>query len=100
MKRTAIFAAIVLSAAVAHADPVTVEAPKAPVSAAQADAYVAKLDRAVKEVCYEAATPVVGLNYYIYLGCLKKTRADVAKKDPTGLYAGLESKGAMVVAAK
>lgn len=100
MKRIAILAAIALSAAAAHADPVLVEAPKAPVSAEQADAYVARLDLAVKEVCYAASAPVYGTNYYAYLSCLKQTRADVAKKDPTGLYAGLESTGALVVAAK
>lgn len=100
MKRIAIFAAIALSAAAAHADPVLVEAPKAPVSAEQADAYVARLDLAVKEVCYAASAPVYGTNYYAYLNCLKKTRADVAKKDPTGLYAGLESSGSVTLAAK
>lgn len=100
MKRIAFFAAAALSAGMAHADPVLVEAPKAPVSAEQADAYVAKLDKAVKDVCYAASAPVYGTNYYAYLSCLKETRADVAKKDPTGLYAGIESPSALVVAAK
>lgn len=100
MKRIAIFAAITLSAAAAHADPVLVEAPKAPVSSEQAEAYVAKLDKAVKEVCYAASAPVYGMNYYAYLSCLKQTRADVAKQDPTGLYAGLGSAGSLTLAAR
>jgi hypothetical protein len=100
MKYIAIFAAIGLSATAAHADPILVEAPKAPVSAEQAEAYVIKLERAVKEVCYQASAPLYGTNYYGYLSCLKKTRADVAQKDPTGLYAGGDSAKALVVAAK
>lgn len=100
MKRIAIFAALALSAGVAHADPVTVEAPQAPVSTEAAAAYVAKLDRAVKEVCYNEAGPVVGLAYYSYLSCIKATRAEVAKQDPTGLYAAHKPAADMVVAAR
>lgn len=100
MKRIAILAAIALVAGAAHADPVLVEAPRAPISAEQAEAYVTRLELAVKEVCYAASAPVYGTNYYSYLACLKETRADVAKKDPTGLYAGGESTGGVTLAAK
>lgn len=100
MKRIAISTVIALSAAAAHAEPVSIETPKAPVSAEAAEAYVAKLDRAVKRVCREAAGPVVGLNFYAYLACVKDTRADVARQDPTGLYAGRDSSGDLVIAAK
>lgn len=88
MKRLAILTAIALSAtAVAHAGPVTVETPKAPISVETADAYVAELEQAVKAVCYEASTAVIGVGLYRYLACVNETRADVAKQDPTGLYA-------------
>jgi hypothetical protein len=101
MKRIAIFAALALStAAVAHADPVTIEAPKAPISAEAAEAYVIKLEKAVKAVCREASAPVVGIGFYAYLECVKATRADVAKKDPTGLYAAKESADSLVIASK
>ena len=100
MKRIMIFAAILSAASMAHADPVTVSTPKAPISAEEAASYVTRLDRAVKQVCREAAAPVVGVGYYSYLACLKDTRDEVAKLDPTGLYAGGESKAAVLVAAK
>lgn len=100
MKRIAIFAAAAFLASAAHADPVSVSAPKAPVSAEAAATYVAKLDKAVKQVCREAAGPVIGVAYYGYLACIKDTRADVAKQDPTGLYAGVESQTTLVIAAK
>jgi len=100
MKRIAIFVALALSAAAAHADPVTVEAPKAPVSAEAADAYVAKLEKAVKEVCYDETRPLVGLAYYSYLKCIKATRAEVAKQDPTGLYAAHRPASDIVIAAR
>lgn len=100
MKRMMIFAATLFAASVAHADPVTVQTPKAPISAEDAAAYVANLDKAVKQVCRELAGPTVGVAYYGYLACLKDTRADVAKLDPTGLYAGSESKAGVLVAAK
>lgn len=100
MKRIAIFAAIVLSAAAAHADPVTVETPKAPVSPEAAHAYIAKLELAVKNVCFKESGPVVGLGYYSYLGCIKATRAEVAKQDPTGLFAAHVEAGEVVIAAR
>ncbi len=100
MKRIAILSAIVLSAAAAHADPVTVDAPNAPISAEAAEAYVAKLEHAVKEVCYKAASPVVGLGFYAYLDCVKATRAEVGKQEPTGLYAKRDSAVGDVFAAK
>jgi uncharacterized lipoprotein YajG len=51
MKFLAILASTAMLAGVAHADPVIVQAPKAPVTEAAAQAYVAKLEKAVKEVC-------------------------------------------------
>lgn len=99
MKRIMIFAAVATLASAAHADPVMVPAPKAPYSADQADAYVVSLEKAVKQVCREAAAPVVGLGYYSYLACIKETRAEVQKQDPTGLYAG-ESRTDLLVAAR
>lgn len=100
MKRIAILSAIVLSASVAHADPVIVEAPTAPISAEAAVAYVAELEQAVKEVCYEAASPVIGLGFYAYLDCVKATRAEVGKQEPTGLYAKRDLVAGNVFAAK
>lgn len=100
MKRTAILAAIALTGAAAHADPVSVATPKAPVTSEAAEAYVARLDKAVKEVCYDAAGPVVGLGIYAYAACLKQTRAEVARKDPTGLFAQRESEGGTAIAAR
>ncbi|MEY4785819.1 MAG: hypothetical protein RIR41_3754 [Pseudomonadota bacterium] len=96
MKILAIIAAIAISTSAAYADPVTVMAPKAPVSEQDAQDYVVRLDKAVKEVCYQAAAPMIGLNHYIYLECIKATRAKVAKDDPTGIYA---SKSAPLVLA-
>jgi len=87
MKRIAIFAALALSAGVAYADPVTVAAPKAGASAEEVSAYVDKLEVAVKRVCTSAYSPVIGINYFGYIACVKATRADVAKNEPTGLYA-------------
>ena len=98
MKRFAIFSLIALSIGAANADPVTVLAPKASASTEEKTAYVIKLDRAVKEVCYKAATPVVGVHYYAYLACLKQTRAEVGKTEPTGLYASRDSGGTTIAA--
>lgn len=100
MKRMMILAAALSAASVAHADPVSVATPKTPVSAEDAAAYVASLDKAVKRVCRKAAGPVVGLGYYTYLACIRETRAEVAKDDPTGLYAASDSRSGLVVAAK
>ncbi len=100
MKRIAIFAVAAVFAAAAHADPVTVMAPKAGASSEEVAVYVAKLEKAVKEVCYEAASPVVGLGFYGYLACLKETRAEVGKQDPTGLYAQRDSTAETVIAAR
>lgn len=99
MKRIMIFATAAMLASAAHADPVTVSAPKAPYSTDQADAYVVSLEKAVKRVCREATAPVVGLGFYSYLACIKATRAEVQKQDPTGLYAG-ESRTDLLVAAR
>lgn len=100
MKRIMILAAALSATSMAHADPVSVLTPKAPISAEDAATYVASLDKAVKRVCRKAVGPVVGVGYYGYLSCLKDTRAEVSKNDPTGLYAGSESKAGMVVAVK
>ena len=100
MKLIVILAALMLTASVAHADPVIVDAPKAPVSADAAKQYVAKLENAVKTVCYDAVAPVIGLGHYAYLDCIKATRARVAKEDPTGLYAAQFGADAVVLAAK
>ena len=100
MKRIIISAAIVLSAGAAHADPVTVMTPRAEASLAEQQAYVAALDDAVEKVCRKEHAPVYGVAFYSYRACLKDTRLDVAKKDPTGLYAGSASTGALVLAAK
>lgn len=99
MKRIMIFAFASIIALAAHADPVLVSTPKAPYSADQADAYVVSLETAIKRVCREAPAPVVGLGFYSYLSCIKETRAEVAKQDPTGLYAG-ESRMGLLVAAR
>lgn len=84
----------------AHADPVSVATPRAPVSQGEAEAYVLELDHAVKKVCSKAVAPMIGLAFYSYMNCLKATRADIATRDPTGLYALRDSKAATVVAAK
>ncbi len=100
MKRIAIIAAIALSASVAHADPVSVETPKSPITAEAAQAYIVKLDKAVKEVCHDEFAPLLGYAYLSYQACVKNTRATVAKDEPTGLYAQRGSAGAIVIAAK
>ena len=101
MKRYAILAvAAALSAGAAVADPVTVMAPKDPSSKEQATAYIAELNSAVNKVCRDAVAPVIGPAYYSYLSCVKATRAEVEKNDPTGLYASRPSKGATVLAAR
>lgn len=100
MKHIAILAVLALSAGAAHADPIFVQTPRAPVSAEAAEAYIARLDLAVKDVCYRENGPVVGLGYYSYLGCIKATRAEVAKQDPTGLYAAHVAAEGIVLAAR
>ena len=99
MKTLAIIAALALTASVAHADPVIVAAPKGQVTEAAAQAYVEKLEKAVKQVCYDAFAPAIGINHYLYLDCIKDTRQQVAKDDPTGLYAS-RSGQEIVVASK
>lgn len=97
MKTIAILAAVAVCASAAHADPVIVQTPRAPVSEIDAKAYVTQLEKAVKRVCYDASAPVLGSNHYLYLDCIKQTRAQVAKDDPTGLYAA--NRTAIVLAA-
>ncbi len=100
MKRIIISAAIAMSASAAYAEPVTVMTPKAGASLSEQQAYVAALDTAVEKVCKQEHAPVYGVAFYSYKACVKETRLDVAKKDPTGLYAASESTGALVLAAK
>jgi hypothetical protein len=97
MKFLAILAAIAVTASAAHADPVIVQTPRAPVSEQDAKTYVSELNQAVKKVCHKAAAPVIGSNHYLYLDCIKATRAQVAKDDPTGLFAA--NKAPVVLAA-
>lgn len=100
MKRFVISAATAASlVGFAHAD-VTVMTPKPPVTQDEADAYVAKLDAAVRRVCLQEFSPVIGVNYYLYGKCLKSTAADVAKKDPTGLFAARQPAESTVLAAR
>lgn len=100
MKYLAIMTAVALSVSVAHADPVAVETPKAPITAEAAQVYIAKLDKAVKEVCHDEFALLLGYAYLSYQACVKNTRATVAKDEPTGLYAQRGSAGAIVIAAK
>ena len=100
MKRFAIFAFSAAVAGAAHADPITVLTPKDPASREQAEAYVAELDRAVRKVCADTYAPIYGPSFYTFLACLKETRLEVEKKDPTGLYAGRESNAPAVLAAR
>lgn len=100
MKVLAILAAIALTASVAHADPVIVMSPKAPVSDQDAKAYIVALDKAVKKVCAKAAAPIIGSNFYSYLACIKDTRAEVAKNDLTGIYAARDTGRDLVLASK
>ena len=88
-----------LLAGAAHAD-VVVKTPPEPVSQKEAAMYVAELDDAVRRVCTKMASPIIGHNFYIYQACLRATRADVEKKDPTGLYASRESIRSTVLAAR
>ena len=99
MKRYAIPAvAMALSAGSAFADPVTVMAPTDPSSKEQVAAYIDELNSAVNKVCRDALAPVIGPAYYAYLSCVKATRVEVEKKDPTGLYASRPSKTTVLAA--
>lgn len=100
MKRIAIFAFVTMSAAAAHADPVTVLVPKAGATIEEKAAYVQRVDDAVKDVCRDEAAPIIGLSFWTYLSCVKHTREAVASKDPTGLYASREVTGGTIIAAK
>ncbi len=88
MKR--IFLAIAASASLAgaaFADQVTVQIPADVKTQAGARTYTDALNKAVVKVCRKEVGPVVGLAWYSFQTCLKDTKADVAKKDPTGIYA-------------
>lgn len=58
--------------------------------ARQVALYTAALKRAVKAECQRDATPVIGLNYYRYMACIKDTTAWLARAEPTGLFAAKE----------
>jgi hypothetical protein len=92
------FAAAILPAA-AFAD-TTVSTPKNLTSKEEVAAYVGKLEAAVKRECQKAAGPVIGVAFYAYKACIKETRAAVAEKEPTGLYAKRDSADGIVVAAQ
>lgn len=96
MRNLASLTAVAVGAAAAHADPVVVQAPRVPMSKQDPELYVSRLDKVVKDVCYQEAAPMIGLHHDIDLACIKATRAKVAKDDPTGLYA---SKAAPLVLA-
>jgi uncharacterized GH25 family protein len=91
--------AAALLPAAAFAD-TTVLTPKNLTSKEEVAAYVGQLDAAVKRECYRATGPVIGVAVYAYQACIKDTRAAVAKKEPTGLYAKADSLGGVAIAAK
>ncbi len=74
------------SAAIAEQPVREVSIPKDLTSTDSVLSYTKELDSAVKGVCRDALQPLVGLAYYNYLDCVKRTRADVAATEPTGLY--------------
>jgi hypothetical protein len=82
----------------AFADSVTVSVPANVNTQEGAAAYTSALDRAVSKVCRNAFSPVIGTNYFAYKACLVQTRLDVAKLEPTGLYASRFSKPASSLA--
>lgn len=92
-------AAVAALPAAAFAD-TTVSTPKNLTSKEEVAAYISKLEIAVKRECHKAAGPVIGAGYYAYLACIEETRAAVARKDPTGLYAKRDSLDGILVAAK
>jgi hypothetical protein len=59
MKPIIISAAIAVSEAAAHADPVTVMAHTAGASSEEVSSYLTKLDKAVHKVCWEAVEPLI-----------------------------------------
>jgi UrcA family protein len=79
------FAAAVAAPALAQS--VTVEVPKDLTNKQEVAAYKAKLDSAVAKVCRRAASPIVGLNYYVYQDCIQSKWDEVAALDPTGVVA-------------
>ena len=94
MKRfTALSLAFVALASVSLASAAIAEQPVREVSTRRIStstdsvlSYTKELDAAVKGVCRDALQPLVGLAYYNYLDCVRRTRADVAATEPTGLY--------------
>ena len=86
----------------AFADTATVSLPSNLHAPEGAAAYTAALDKAVNRVCRNEYSPLIGTNYYSYRACLAETRADVARQEPTGLYASRFSKPAssLTLAAK
>jgi hypothetical protein len=87
MKPLLIATAIALLGAGAASAEKAVSIPKNLDDPATAAAYTTELQHAVMSVCRQAATPVIGLNYFRYQSCLKTTGAALAKSEPTGLFA-------------
>lgn len=71
----------------ALAQSVTVQVPKDLTNKQEVAAYKAQLDSAVAKVCRRAASPIVGLNYYVYQDCIQSKWDEVAALDPTGILA-------------
>jgi UrcA family protein len=97
MKRLFLAATVILApalAAPAFAEPtVQVQVPANVRTEAGQKAYLDNLDRAVNRVCHRAVGPVVGVSWYTFRDCIIATKAEVAAREPTGLYAsrlGLE----------
>jgi hypothetical protein len=74
-------------AGAAFADTTTVSIPANVQTREGATAYTSALDKAVARVCRNEFSPIIGINYYNYRTCLAKTRAEIARQEPTGLYA-------------
>jgi hypothetical protein len=101
MKYAILPIAAALLAGSAFAEEAVVKVPADITDPAVAAAYTAELLGAIKKVCYRESAPVIGSSYYIYLACVKDTRAEVAKREPTGLLAErLGRDSAVTLAAK
>lgn len=88
-------------AGAAFAEQVTVQIPADVKSPAGAQAYTAALDHAVETVCRRQYQPLVGNAWYNYRACVKSTKADVAAKEPTGIYASrFSDRPSLAMAAK
>ncbi|MEZ5937495.1 MAG: hypothetical protein R3C52_04670 [Hyphomonadaceae bacterium] len=96
MKKLIIKSAFVLGAclgcvslpAVAEQPTVEVVIPENLSDPAVAAAYRQDLVRAIRDVCRREATPVVGVNVFVFNECVEATSKEVARIEPTGLFAG------------